>query len=270
MKDSQTRLRTLDGFKIDTVYHTGKALDIAIWMHGITVNKDEYLNFFRHGAVYLAEKNIASIRFDFRGHGKSSGAPVDFSIIGQNLDVEAVIHFAQKEYGRTGLRLHFIGASFGAPPAIFAASRYADIVKTVCLISPVLSYKRTFLQPETEWAKEIFSAKHLQRLEQKGRLYFDKKFYVGVHLIEEMRVIRPDISLRDLTQPVLVFHGDRDSMVPYAATVEACRGLSNVTLVTLKDTDHGFMIAGDDDGQTRASQANKKLIYKKLVEHITC
>src|SRR5262249_22946042 len=149
-----------------------------------------------------------------------------------------------------------------------AAARYRELVKTVSLISPVLSYRRTFLHPETEWAREIFNDKSLRALRKTGRLYFDEKFYVGVRFVEEMAIVRPDVALRDVCQPVLIFHGDQDPMVPYEATVEACRGLSAVHLVTMAGIDHGFMAAGDEEGQSQKSRDNKAAIYSRLLEHL--
>lgn len=266
--DQQTRLHTADGFELSTIVTPGKRSDIVIWIHGISVDKDEYLGFFRDGANALSHEGYPSIRFDFRGHGASSGSSLDFSVVGQNLDVEAVIKFARDTYGSSHLRLHLVGASFGAPPAVFAAERHPDIIQTVCLVSPVLSYRRTFLRPETEWAKELFGEEQIQVLEHTGRLQLDSEFCIGRRLVEEMRIVRPDVTLRELRQSVLVFHGNCDSMVPYDATVETCRGLSQVRLVTMDGIDHGYMVLGDDDGVDPKSIANKKEIYRQIVDHI--
>lgn len=263
------RLSTVDGYDIAAVLTRAGTRDVVIWMHGITVDKDEYLGFFRDGAKALASQGISSIQFDFRGHGQSSGSSLDFSIVAQNLDVQAVVEFIQRQVSRKA-RIHVVGASFGAPAAIFAAARYIDRVASVSLISPVLSYRRTFLEPETEWAKELFSARQLRRLGDSGRLYFDSEFCISPRLVEEMRIIRPDIALGDLQQRVLAVHGTRDSMVPFNATAQVCRGLEHVTLVTLDGADHGFMQEGDDEGITPQSIANKEGIYRKLEENVLC
>ena len=113
---SRATLRTMDDFRIAAVYTETTVHDVVIWMHGIAVNKDEYLNFFHDGSDYLAAEGIGSIRFDFRGHGDSSGKPRDFSLVGQNLDAEAVSAFARKHYGDApATRFHLVAASFGAP-----------------------------------------------------------------------------------------------------------------------------------------------------------
>jgi len=259
---------TVDGFQLSVVVTEASARDIVIWMHGIAVDKDEYLGFFREGADYLAQEGFTSIRFDFRGHGESSGNSLDFSVVGQNLDVKAVIDYTNEQIANTGARLHLVAASFGAPPAIFAGARYPDAISSISLISPVLSYKRTFLEPETEWAAEIFTEEQFKALNERGKLLFDQDFWIHIHLVEEMRVVRPDVGLRELRQPVLVFHGDKDSMVPYDVTAQACQGIDNVLLVTMHGVDHGFMLKGDEEGITPGSIENKLAIYRQIASHI--
>lgn len=184
------------------------------------------------------------------------------------MDVEPVIKCARELSGASHLRLHVVGASFGAAPAVFAAVRHPDVIQTVSLISPVLSYRRTFLRPETPWARELFGPEQMQALETTGRLHLDDDFCIQRRLVEEMRVVRPDVALGELGQPTLVFHGNRDSMVPYEATVEACNGLPHVNLVTMDGIDHGYMVEGDDEGTAPESLANKKEIYRQLLDHL--
>jgi len=262
------RLRTVDGFEIAVVTHGRADQDVAVWMHGITVDKDEYLGLYLDGAEFLEERGIASVRFDFRGHGDSSGTPGDFTVVGQNLDLRAVLDYVATKFGGPNVRIHLIRSSFGAPPAIFAAYRYQAQIASLCLIAPVLSYQRTFIHPETEWAQEIFSIKNLKGLDKKGRICFDKTFCVGHQLVEEMHIIDPSTALSQVRQRTLIFHGDKDSMVPYAATRQACRGLRHVHFVTLKNTDHGYTVVGDDDGDAPATLRNKASIFRSIAGHI--
>ena len=147
---------TADGFKIAATHTISRKKGVILWLHGITVNKDEYQKFFKDGAEYLARFGIDSLRIDFRGHGQSSGSSMDFSVTGQMLDVRAAIAYLKNYYKKIN-NFVIVGCSFGAPPALFAAIQYSEIVKSLVLIAPVLSYQRTFLKPETDWAKSIFN-----------------------------------------------------------------------------------------------------------------
>lgn len=261
------RVQTVDGFNLAATLTRGKANDVIIWMHGISVDKDEYLGFFREGAQWFRQQGASSIRFDFRGHGESSGTPLDFTVVGQMLDVRAILSMAEQHFGPDP-RLHIVAASFGCPPAIFAGVRLPAKIQSLSLIAPVLSYERTFLSPETEWGKEIFSTENVSLLNETGKLCFDDSFYIGHRLIEEMRLIDPESALRRLKQRVLVFHGDQDSMVPYNASIAACKGLDRVRLVTLSGADHGFVDAEDDEGTSDSSIRNKLNIFQMVKEHI--
>ncbi len=263
------RVRTVDEFEIAVAVTRSGSSDVIVWMHGITVDKNEYLDFYREGESCFEKQGVSSVRFDFRGHGESSGTSLDFSIIGQNFDAQAVIEATGRWLG-SGSRIHVVGTSFGAPPAIFAAARYPQLIHSVTLIAPVLSYRRTFLEPETEWAKEIFSSEGWRDLNDTGRLCFDETFCVSHRLVEEMRVIRPDIAMAELLQPIVIIHGENDSMVPYPASVEACRALPGVRFVSLANTDHGYTYEGDEAGQSDASRANKETIFRLIAENIRC
>src|SRR6266480_4495617 len=219
--------RTTDGFEIAAVHTKARGAALVLWLHGISVNRDEYLGLFRDGAEHLANHGIDSLRIDFRGHGESSGSPADFSIIGQMLDVQAAMRYLSDSYGPRLPPVFLFGASFGAPPALFTALRAPVVVKGLTLLAPVLSYQRTFLEPETAWAKGIFNANALKNLPRTNRLDFGDGFAVSARLVEEMHLIQPERALREVRQKVAVLHGDHDSMVPFAVSRELTRGLRN-------------------------------------------
>ena len=258
------RLKTLDGFEISAVHTTiaKRTNHIVLWLHGITVNKDEYLNLFRDGAEYLADHGVDSLRIDFRGHGSSSGSSLDFSIVGQMFDVESALTYLWKRYSRHQINIHIVGCSFGAPPAIFAAACYPDDVKNLVLIAPVLSYDLTFLAPKTNWAKSIFSKTKLKRMAKTQKLYFNAKFPVSIQLVEEMKIIRPDLALGQLKQKTVLIHGEADSMVPFSVSKELALQTSKVHLIAMNNMDHGFNDADDEQGNDPRSIENKQRIFK--------
>jgi pimeloyl-ACP methyl ester carboxylesterase len=260
-------IKTVDGFNISAVHTTSKRSRIILWLHGITVDKNEYLGFFRDGAKYLAEKGYDSLRVDFRGHGESSGTSMHFSITGQMLDVDAAMGFLFKHYNLAGISLNIVACSFGAPPAIFAAARYSDIVKTIILISPVISYKRTFLKPETEWGASIFNEKAIAEIPRTKQLLLDENFPVSIRLMEEMKIIQPELSIRQLTQPIVIIHGDADSMVPYNVSKEISKEIPNITFFSMPGMDHGFMDESDETGTNEKSIENKVRLFEIISEY---
>jgi len=260
------KLRTTDGLDIAAIHTKATSRALVLWLHGIAVNRDEHLGFFRDGAARLANEGFDSLRIDFRGHGESSGSPADFSLVGQMLDVQAALRYLSDSYGPTLPPLFLVAASFGAPAALFAALRAPFLIRGLTLLAPVLSFRRTFLEPETAWAKEIFNAEALKALPRTNRLDFGDGFAVGARLIEEMHLIEPERALRDLQQRVVVIHGDHDSMVPFAVSEQLTRGLQNCVFVPVHGMDHGFIDADDEDGVGERSQRNKKLILDTIIE----
>jgi pimeloyl-ACP methyl ester carboxylesterase len=267
MNEKRT-LKTVDGFSISAVHTVSKgARGVVLWLHGITVDKNEYLGFFEDGAEYLAEKGVDSFRFDFRGHGQSGGSSLDFSIAGQMLDLEAALDYLICYYQKPKLKIHVVGCSFGAPPAIFMAIR-RNIFGKLILIAPVLSYKRTFLEPETQWAKEIFNEKTLLKAKQTNRLFINPKFPISMRLIEEMVLTMPEIAFREVRQPTIVIHGDEDSMVPFGVSKSAVKHARCAKLKRFRHMDHGFNDADDEKGTSSRSIKNKQRMFKIIERHV--
>jgi len=259
-------LKTIDDFELSIMHTEAKGKAVVLWLHGITVDKNEYLNFFKEGSQYLEALGVDSLRIDFRGHGESSGTSLDFSIVGQMMDVEAALNYLNQRYSEKGFTLYIVGCSFGAAPAIFAALRWPKIVKNIILIAPVLSYIRTFIQPETEWGQSIFNVLALSKMEKTKKLYINDDFPISIRLVEEMRLIDPLVALKQLKQGVTIIHGDADSMVPYDVSKQAASAMSTVKLFTFKNMDHGFTDVDDEIGTSLKSQENKKRIYDIISE----
>jgi hypothetical protein len=242
--NTQCTLKTLDNYTIAAIHTISNRERLILWLHGLGMDKDEYLGFFRQGAEYLANKGFDSLRIDFRGHGKSSGTLLDFSIAGQMLDVECAIKFILEAYSPKKIPLYIVGCSFSASPAIFTALNHPDLVSGIVLVSPVLSYKRTFLDSIDFW-RPMFNPR----------------------LIEEMKIIRPDSALREVKQHVAIIHGDSDSMVPYAITKEISNQIEGVRLYSIPEVGHGFTDINDKTSMSKKSQDNKIRIFDIISEN---
>ena len=105
------KIPSTDGIVLDArLTHTaGPSKGIIMISHGITSNKEEG-GLFTQLAIQLAQAGYDSLRFDFRGHGQSSGRPVDMTIRGETDDLTAVIAYARSQ---TAAPLGLVAASFG-------------------------------------------------------------------------------------------------------------------------------------------------------------
>ena len=188
-RENKVFYKSKDGTKLCGIFLTPpKVKGYVLLAHGITMNKNEWENFYIDVAHELYKKEFASLRFDFRGHGESEGAQKDMTIIGETLDITASI---EKISERWNGNISIIATSFGAGPAILYSRQEKTKVSCLVLLCPVIDYISTFLKPIVPWAKESFNKKAFQHLDKKGVLLLDGEFELGAKLIEEFKVIKP-------------------------------------------------------------------------------
>lgn len=264
--DKEISIKTIDDFSIFGRHLYSGSKDIILWCHGITVDGNEYLNFFKDGAELLFQNGVDSLRIDFRGHGRSSGKTTDFCITGQLLDIDACINYISSMY--KNVKVHFVGCSFGSAPGILKSFERNNLFSSIVLIAPVLSYSRTFISPESEWAMSIFNEETVKRLNESNELYINKDFCISSKLYKEMLYIEPSIFIDKINQEVIIVHGEQDSMVPYKISDDISRKHKNIILVSMKDMDHGFMDIEDEIGDSTKSIDNKNNIYNIISQAI--
>jgi pimeloyl-ACP methyl ester carboxylesterase len=211
-------------------------LGAVVLAHGITAEKNEG-TFYKTFAAQLAAENLLSLRFDFRGHGESERPSHEMTISGEIEDLSAAIDELQ---ARGFKKVAIIAASFGGGIAALCAEQFQNVISSLALISPVLDYRRTFLEPETPWTREWFSKSALENAKATGYLNLDG-FQLGHALIEEFSNYSPKDSLARITTPTLIAHGDRDSKISFAIANDATRGLAHVRFVPIPNAEHGFV-----------------------------
>jgi uncharacterized protein len=241
---------------------------VCLFLHGITTDRNEHLDLHKRLAISLIDSQVSSLLIDFRAHGKSDGRQIDFSPIGQSLDCVAAVNFLSANYNLAKVPLTIVGTSFGAGPSIIAARRLGSVIRQMFFIAPVLDYAKTFLQPNTEWAKNSFSKKALAEIDTRGFLLLDGSFQVGARLIYELGVINLTSEARSLEQPILILHGVQDSMVSIATSIEFVSQNHKARLIQIKDMDHGFAAPDDEKGTRAASQRNLSTIKGELADFV--
>lgn len=207
----------------------------VILAHGITVEKNEG-GFYRRLANLLAKNQLTSLRFDFRGHGDSSGEFSKITIKGEINDLSAAVNLL-KAIGYK--KIAIVGTSFGASVAVLYAKRKPATISSLTLLCPVLDYKRTFLEPETEWAQQWFTQKAISKAKQTGKLNLDG-FHLGYNLLQEFRRFKPGETLLTLNIPTLIVHGKEDSMVPYEVAQYYGKKYQKGNFLSIQNADHGF------------------------------
>ena len=196
----------------------GEIYDMAILMHGFTANRNTEL--LRQIADDLRDENVASVRFDFNGHGESDG--------------KAIL-----EYVRTDphvRNIFLVGHSQGGVIASMLAGLYPDVIKKVVLLAPAAQLKDDALKGNTQGA--VYDPNHIpdtvplvgNKLGMKlGGFYLRTAQVLPIY----------EVSVR-FSGPVSVIYGTNDQVVDpkYAKKYDDIYEDSELHAIT--DADHRF------------------------------
>lgn len=138
-------ITTEDGYLLSGEWFPadGEARGAVLWLHqpGRSGNDYHYI------AGQLADSGYAGLTIDLRGHGESllgPAGPVDrddfeaADYAGMLADVQAAVDFIGEREG--DVRLHLVGADFGATLALYHAAENPDVGNLI-LLSPGLYYQ---------------------------------------------------------------------------------------------------------------------------------
>lgn len=239
----------------------------VVLLHGLCVDRDEFDDMYVDLAAALADVDIASLRFDFAGHGGRKKEWREFSIVEQFSETCAAVEWLSREFDLRPRRVRICGTSFGAPPAIFTARTMTDVVDRIALISPVLDYRATFLDPVCPWGRDNFGPEAIRAAQAAGRLLVDGKQPLPARLFDEMELIDPLDALLRIAATALIVHGASDSMVPVGPAREAAKS-RNVRYLEEKEMDHGPFHREDENGDSQESAILRKTIIGRVTEHL--
>ena len=152
-------------------------------------------------AKELASQGFLAVLLSFRGCGESGG---NFSILGWAEDLESVIDWLTKKYSPTGIGL--LGFSGGGAIAIYTAARDPRVSAVVAASSPA-NFDTFGAGAKVEAWLDNFRTIGLIR---------DPGFPRSVpEWLGEFETVKPVRWVDRISpRPVLIIHGDQDSIVP--------------------------------------------------------
>lgn len=182
--------------------------------------------------AYCAATGRAYVRFDYSGHGQSSGKFTDGTIGGWRDDVIHVLdHLTQ------GPQI-LIGSSMGGWLMLLAALARPERIHALVGLAAAPDFTE-----ELMW--ETMDAAMRQRLMQDGRIeepsaYSDEPYVITRALIEDGR---RHLQLRgaiEIDKPVRLIHGQVDNDVPFSISLRLADHLvsEDVAVTLVKDGDH--------------------------------
>lgn len=226
-----------DGHRVQALRYSRGGSRLLIVTHGITSEKTEeglYDRFAEH-----LSPTFDVVAFDFRGHGESAMAQSDVTIAGEVLDLMAVFGWAQQQ-SHDGVS--HLGTSFGASITLLAVSAYGlGFLRKVAFWNPVISYRNTFIEAKVEWGASFFDQKETIELAyRRGTRIPETEFEISARLTQELLLLHPEKVAWPRELPLLIIHGDRDTLVPVDDSLEYARRNDNVEIRVLSGVDHGF------------------------------
>lgn len=182
---------------------TKDSCHMVILMHGIFSSKDYPP--IPNIAKALAKEGIASIRFDFNGHGNSEGQMIDMTIAGELADARAIWDYASSLPYVTGISL--LGHSQGGVIASMTAGDVEVHPEALVLLAPGAVIKEacqggrffgnTF---DPQDPPEYIKCFHHYKL---GRNYMLQTQQLDIYGVSEA-----------YQGPVCIVHGSEDGIVP--------------------------------------------------------
>jgi putative redox protein len=198
----------------------------VILCHGMDSNKtSEKLVFLSRE---LARRGVLALRFDFSYAGESSGKFEEITYSGEVDDLKAAYKFLKDRHGsKTAL----LGSSMGGTVALMFAAQEPEVAALVTVSAP--------LHPEN-FPGRILTAGQLWDWRRRGFILYNGRRF-NASLLEDLESINVEGCARKVACPVLVLHGDADSVVP----VEEAYQLYDCLMATkrlsiLPGADHQF------------------------------
>jgi hypothetical protein len=173
-------LLTADGIKINAFYRSNPASkQVLLWFHGNAENIGYDLEHLRA----LAKIGVNILAVDYRGYGKSEGKPDEAGVY---MDADAAYDYLIKQRHFRAEDIIIYGHSLGGAVAVNLASRRpcGGLIIQSSFTSARAMARRMFLIPLIEYAA-------------KSRFDSQQK-------------------IRQVHAPILVAHGTRDEVVPFA------------------------------------------------------
>ena len=199
---------------------------IAVLMHGFMANKK--LEPLKSIANELESRGIASMRFDFDGHGESEGRFRDMTVLTELDDARHMIDYVRQAGAYDSIAL--VGHSQGGVVAGMIAGELGDEIKALVQLAPAAVLKDDALQG-------VLMGKHYDPSNPPETLtVFFHRVGKGYFLAAQSLPIYEQSSL--YKGPVLLIHGTKDKIVPHSYSERYDQVYSNSQLQLYEGENH--------------------------------
>lgn len=222
-----------DHGKLSAVLQTPKHkknYPLVIIAHGFNASKE--MDLLTDLSAQLNQRGMATLLFDFNGHGQSEGSFLDMTIPNELEDARQVYAYAEKlpQVRSISMAGHSMGA---VVVAMLAGELGADKIKTIVLMSPAPELTEDTAKGDLFGVR--YDTKNIPQY-----ITLSNGLKVGCAFLETTPSVPIYDSAKHYTGPVLVVHSQDDQLVPYHYGVEFSQIYKDAKLETLHGFDHNF------------------------------
>lgn len=229
MKTKKLYVKNRYGYNLEVYLDlpdTSKPESYGIISHCFTCSKNYKI--YENLSKYLTNKNIAVFRFDMMGLGNSEGNFKETTFTTNVRDLLDIASFIKNNFDSP---IFLIGHSLGGLISIEASFNITSI-KGIATIGSPNNFNNLI----------NFIAKFKQELYNKGEADIkiaNRNFKVGYNFLKDIKNHNINNSIENLTKPIILFHSNKDTIVPYKEGLELFNKInSNKTFVTLNGANH--------------------------------
>ena len=234
--------------RLDAPAHQ-KEYPLVLILHGFNASKDMPL--LTELAKQLNAQGIATLAFDFNGHGQSEGEFVDMTIPNELEDARRVYQYVRQLPNVSGVAL--VGHSQGAVVAAMLAGELgAPQIRALALMSPSPELKEDVAKGNLFGVK--FDPKNPPQF-----ITLRNGLKVGHDYLQTTQQVPIYEESAKYTGPVLVLHSQDDQLVPYLYGKQMSAVYQNARLETVHGFDHNF---------TQDTPAADRIVTKFFVEQL--
>ncbi|MFS8096722.1 alpha/beta hydrolase [Lentzea alba] len=211
----RTTVRTHDGLRLaGTLVAPDHPKNAVLLLHGEGATQEQD-GFYSRLSLELAERGVASLRFDLPGHGESEGLQEELTLSGLLNTISAGLAHL-REHVTAPATLLATGLT-GGVAAGYAARRAPEVDRLV-LVNPLIDYDRYFGAFLDEQAG--------RDLITRGRVEVSPTFAVGRAMLNEIFWLQPRGALNMISAPTLIVHGAGPTDVPLTSSTTAAEALT--------------------------------------------
>ena len=234
---AETETLTIDGAlgKLSAVIQKpalkdGEKCPMVMLLHGFTGRKTNRP--LTDTADLLESEGIASIRFDFNGHGESEGDFVNMTVLNEIEDAKKVYDYVKAlDYvSSVSIGGHSQG---GVVTSMLAGELGSEKVKSIVLFAPAAVLRDDALRG-TVMGTTYDAGNPPESVKIFGRLDLGRNYMITAQTLPIYE------TAEKYTGPACIIHGTADRIVPYTYGERYHKIYANSELHLIDGADHGF------------------------------